>query len=63
MNAYHRRPSPMDAEGVREIISTMERETKSLAARKAMARAAVKLANVTDEGRQVWLEYARRIGA
>jgi len=48
---------PMTAEQVRTIINTMECETKSRAARKSMAIHAIAIANVTDEGRAVWVDY------
>ena len=47
----------MNAEQVRAIIETMNRDTKSRAARKAMASAAVNRAKVTEEGRAVWADY------
>jgi hypothetical protein len=48
---------PMNAAQVAAIIETMERETKSVAARRRMAEAAVLIGNVTDEGREVWRQY------
>ncbi len=51
---------PMDAAGVADIIATMTRETKSPAARRRMAEAAVQIGNVTDCGRAAWLEYLAR---
>jgi hypothetical protein len=50
--------APMSAAQVAEIIETMERETKSKAARLRMAQAAISIGNVTPEGRDVWREYA-----
>jgi N-glycosylase/DNA lyase len=49
---------PMNAKQVKTIISTMERDTKSKAARLRMAQAAISIGNVTPEGRDVWREYA-----
>lgn len=49
---------PMNAEQVRAIIATMERETKSKGARLRLAQAAIRIGNVTPEGREVWREYA-----
>lgn len=48
----------MTADEVREIIATLERETKSRAARLRMAESAIIHGNVTDEGRDVWRDYA-----
>ena len=53
------RPAPMNAEQVREIIETMERETKSKPARRRMAEVAIAFGNVTQEGRQVWRDYLK----
>lgn len=57
-HAEARARTPMTAAQVRAVIETMERDTKSKAARKAMANAAIRLGNVTDEGREVWRAYA-----
>lgn len=48
---------PMNADQVRASIAKMERAKASLAARKAMAKLAVKHGNFTDEGRKVWADY------
>lgn len=47
----------MDATAVRAVVETMRRETKSRAARIAMAKAALKLAKLTPCGRAVWQEF------
>ena len=46
-----------NAEYARDIIATMERDTKSRAARKRMAELAVKIGNYDDEAKTVWSEY------
>lgn len=51
---------PMNAAQVAAIIETMERETKSVAARRRLAEAAVRIGNVTEEGRDVWRRYLAR---
>jgi hypothetical protein len=56
-HAEARARTPMTAGQVRAVIETMERDTKSKSARKAMANAAIRLGNVTDEGRDVWRSY------
>ncbi|MGX1786879.1 hypothetical protein ACWIGM_09095 [Bosea sp. NPDC055332] len=57
-NAQARAGIPMTADQVRAGIAMMERQGTSLVSRKAMAAAAIRRANVTEEGRQVWREYA-----
>lgn len=49
---------PMTADQVRECIELMRVQKTSLVARKTMAAAAIRRANVTEEGRQVWRDYA-----
>jgi hypothetical protein len=53
---------PMNAAQVAAIIETMERDTKSKAARRRMAEAAVLIGNVTEEGRDVWRRYLATFG-
>lgn len=60
MNRTHaeaRAGIPMNAEQVSEVIRQMEAETKSRPARKRMAEVAIRLANVTTEGREAWIRY------
>lgn len=51
---------PMTADQVRTIIATMERETRTKAARIKIAELAIRVGNITDEGREVWREYLAR---
>ena len=48
-----RRP-PMSADEVRGVIRELDAGNRNKAARLAMARAAVRIGNVTEEGRHVW---------
>lgn len=48
-----------NAEYARDIIATMERETKSRATRQRMAEIAIRIGNYDDEAKQVWREYLR----
>ncbi len=49
---------PMSAQAVRDYIAKMDRETRSLSARKRMAEAALgSHGNISPEGRTVWLAY------
>lgn len=58
-NADARNRIPMTAAEVRGIIATMERETKSRAARKRMAQlGASGVGNISAEGRALYAAYA-----
>jgi hypothetical protein len=50
----------MNAEQVRGIIAEMDGVTNK-AARIRMAEAAIKIGNITPEGKDVWREYLARI--
>lgn len=54
---------PMNAAQVRAVIDEMEASTKQKAARIALAKTAIRIGNITDEGRDVYREYLRQIGA
>lgn len=48
---------PMTADNVRWYIDQMERETKSVAARRSLAKSALTMGNISPEGRDVYREY------
>lgn len=48
----------MTEANVRHIIATMERETRSKAARKALATAAQNMRSITPEGKALYAAYA-----
>jgi hypothetical protein len=52
---------PLNAEQVQSVISEMEARTKSKAARVAMAKAAIRIGNVTPEAIDVWRAYLARL--
>lgn len=62
-HAQARARIPMSAAQVRAVIDEMERHTKSRDARIAMAKAAIRIGNITDEGKAVYREYLRLLGA
>lgn len=49
--------APMTADEARDIIATMERETRSKAARVRLAEAAIRIGNVSPEGKDVYRTY------
>lgn len=50
--------SPMkSADYARDVIATMERETKSKAARKRMAELVLSHGNYDQEAMQIWRDY------
>jgi hypothetical protein len=51
---------PLTIEQVRGDIAAMERETKSKAARAAMARLAIKHGNISAEGKDEYRDYLTR---
>jgi len=58
-NADARNGVPMSESEVRHAIATMERETKSKAARRKLAEhAAQGIGNITPEGRALYRAYA-----
>lgn len=52
--------TPKGAAYAREIIATMERETKSVAARKQLAESAIRRGNYDDAGKAVFRDYLTR---
>ncbi len=60
-NEQARARIPMNAAQVRALVDEMEARTKSKAARVSMARSAVRLGNITDEGKAVYQEYLARL--
>jgi hypothetical protein len=48
---------PMAADQVRAYIATMERETRSKVARIKLAEAAIRLGNITPEGKDAYRDY------
>jgi hypothetical protein len=48
---------PMNAAHVRSYIDKLEAGNPNRNARKRMAELALKHANITDDGRAVWVEY------
>lgn len=62
-NAQARARIPMNAAQVRAIIDEMERRTKQKTARVSLAQSAVCIGNITDEGKAVYREYLRLLGA
>lgn len=62
-NEQARARIPMNAAQVRAGIDEMERLTKSKDARMALARAAIRIGNITVEGKDVYREYLKRLSA
>jgi hypothetical protein len=62
-NAQARARIPMNAAQVRGIIDEMEARTKSKDARISLARSAIRIGNIAPEGKAVYAEYLRRLGA
>lgn len=56
-NAQARARIPMNAAQVRSIIDEMEAKTKSKAARISLARSAITIGNITEDGKAVYAEY------
>jgi hypothetical protein len=54
---------PMNAAQVRACIDEMEKHTKSKSARAALARSAIRIGRITDDGKDVYREYLARLGA
>jgi hypothetical protein len=61
-NEQARARIPMNAAQVRGIVDEMERKTKSKDARVALARSAIRIGNITDDGKAVYAEYLARLG-
>lgn len=62
-NEQARARVPMNAAQVRAIVDEMEAKTKSKAARISLATSAIRIGNITDEGKAVYREYLARLGA
>jgi hypothetical protein len=62
-NTQARARIPMNAAQVRSVIDEMERHTKQKAARIGLAQAAIRIGNVTDDGKAVYAEYLRQLTA
>lgn len=62
-NEQARARIPMNAAQVRAIVDEMEARTKSKAARIALALSAIRIGNITEDGKDVYREYLRRLGA
>ncbi|RUM99012.1 hypothetical protein EET67_05065 [Pseudaminobacter arsenicus] len=62
-NAQARARIPMNAAQVRSVIDEMELHTKQKAARVSLAQSAIRVGNITDEGKAVYREYLRQVGA
>lgn len=62
-NEQARARIPMNAAQVRAVIDEMEASTKQKAARIALAKTAIRIGNITPEGKDVYREYLRQIGA
>lgn len=62
-NEQARARIPMSAAQVRHIIDQMERFTKGKNTRIVAAQNAIRLGNITDEGKAVYQEYLTRLGA
>lgn len=62
-NEQARARIPMNAAQVRGIVDEMERHTKSKDARISLARSAIRIGNITDEGKAVYREYLARLDA
>lgn len=62
-NEQARARIPMNAAQVRAIVDEMEARTKSKAARISLAQNAIRIGNITDEGKAVYREYLTLLGA
>lgn len=62
-NEQARARIPMNAAQVRAVIDEMERHTKSKDARISLAQNAIRIGNVSDEGKAVYHEYLRLLSA
>lgn len=60
-NAQARARIPMNAAQVRHYIDQMERETKSKRARISLAESAIRIGNITPEGKDIYREYLQRL--
>ena len=62
-NEQARAGIPMNAAQVRAIVDEMEARTRSKPARVSLAQNAIRIGNITDEGKDVYREYLRQLGA
>lgn len=60
-NAQARARIPMNAAQVRSVIDEMERHTKQKSARIGLAKAAIRIGNINDEGKAVYAEYLAKL--
>lgn len=60
-NEQARARMPMNAAQVRAIIDEMEARTKNKDARISLARNAIRIGNITPEGKDVYREYLARL--
>lgn len=61
-NEQARARIPMNAAQVRRVIDEMEQHTKQKAARISLAKTAIRIGNITPEGKAVYREYLRLLG-